>query len=66
MSIDVFFVARMCVSVHVCVYTRVLSQLQTDSDDEKIDRKKNDKIIECRRAKTIMFMINEFFLCLLL
>lgn len=49
--------------VHVCVCTHagVLSQLQTDSDDKKIDRKKNDEIIECHRAKTIMFMINEFF-----
>lgn len=59
MLVDEFFV-RVC--ARVCMHTRVLSQLRTDSDDEKIDRKKNDKIIECHRAKTIMFMINEFFL----
>lgn len=51
---------------HVCISgfffgSCELSQLRADSDDEKIDRKKNDKIIECHRAKTIMFMINEVF-----
>lgn len=53
-----------CVFFIRLLFMCIASRLRVDSDDEKIDRKKNDKIIECHRAKTIMFMINEVFFAL--